>query len=255
MPSILQQQFLPDTDAGLLERFSVDGPLAVKAILEDLVRGRALITLYAAHDHEEFVVSQILGWDASGIRFDFTTDEHRRQAILRGAGITVVAFLDSIKIQFDARALRLQPDARLPTLVCTVPTRVFRIQRRDAFRVRPPHRSPVECVIRSVGAEERVYRVMDMSPDGLALMVPATQPVPASGELWQHCRLEIPGYAPIPCDLLVRVVSETLLGDGASARIGCEFHRPTPQTQRAVQIYVMDLQSGRYTPAGQPSKP
>ena len=65
---------------------------------------------------------------------------------------------------------------------------------------------------------------------------------PGSGEIWRHCRLEIPGYAPIPCDLEVRFVSEGLLGEAAGSRVGCEFHRPTPETQRAIQIYVMDVE-------------
>ena len=119
-------------------------------------------------------------------------------------------------------------------------------QRRDAFRVNPPETYPVECVIRSMGDAQNVYRVLDLSPEGLALMLGPGHPTPESGESWSHCRIEIPGYPPIPCDLVVRFVSDTLMGDGQSRRIGCEFDRPSPQAQRALQIYVTDLQSGRY---------
>lgn len=242
MVSIVQPQFLPETNAEVLSRYVVEGPLAMKAVLEDLLRERALITLYSAANPEEFVVSQILRADAQGIRLDFTTDESRRNALM-GAGIVVVAFLDRIKIQFECRHPQVSQHEGLSVLVCQMPDRMHRIQRRDAFRVRPPVRRPVECVVRPTqGGGERTYRVLDVSASGVALMASADTPTPGSGEIWRHCRLEIPGYAPIPCDLEVRFVSEGLLGEAAGSRVGCEFHRPTPETQRAIQIYVMDVE-------------
>ena len=241
MVSIVQPQFLPETNAEVLSRYVVEGPLAMKAVLEDLLRERALITLYSAANPEEFVVSQILRADAHGIRLDFTTDESRRNALM-GAGIVVVAFLDRIKIQFECPHPQVSLQEGLSVLVCQMPDRMHRIQRRDAFRVRPPVRRPVECVVRPTQGGERTYRVLDVSASGVALMASADAPAPGSGEIWRHCRLEIPGYAPIPCDLEVRFVSEGLLGEAAGSRVGCEFHRPTPETQRAIQIYVMDVE-------------
>jgi len=126
-------------------------------------RERALIALYSPRDHEEFVVTQILAWNAAGIRFDFTTDAARRQALLGAGSIVVVAFLERIKIQFAAGRLRAGDDGGRPVMDCELPRQVHRIQRRDAFRVRPPPVHPAECVIRSVGGVERVYRVLDVS--------------------------------------------------------------------------------------------
>ena len=246
MPPTQQTQFLPETDPRTLERFGVEGPLAVRSILDDLVRENALITLYCPERHEDFVVSRLLRRDDGGLRFDFPTDESRRRALLRTGSVIVVAFLDRVKIQFESGALEALVEDGHAVLAGATPTRVVRLQRRDAFRVNPPRPHPVECIVRDVGDEEMVYRVLDLSPEGIALMVPPSLETPAAGDRWQHCRLEIPGYAPIPCDLVVRVVSETLLGDGASRRIGCSLDHPTPEAQRALQMYVMEVQSGRY---------
>ena len=246
----MQPQFLPETDPAVLEHFAVDGPLAVRGILDDLVRERALIALYSPLDHEEFVVSQILGWTDAGIRFEFTTDESRRRALLAAGSVVVVAFLDRIKIQFATGRIRVSDEGGLSVLECELPRRVHRIQRRDAQRVRTPSTQPVECVIRAVDGVEHAYRVLDVSAGGVALMVPPERGVPALGELWQQCRLEIPGYPPIACDLAVRFVSEGLRGDAAACRVGCEFHRPLPQTRHAVQLYLTQVQRGRTTGPG-----
>lgn len=243
-----QNQLLPETDADTLERFAVDGRLEIRAVLDELVHGHALIALYSARDHQEFVVSQLHGVDDNALRFEFTTDAMRRDAILAAGRVTVVGFLDRIKVQFDADAPRIAQRGDATELLCAPPARVHRIQRRDAFRVRPPVERPAECVLRGSGRGEEVYRVLDVSAGGVGLSIPPGEPVPPIGEIWRHCRLEMPGYAPIPCDLELRFVGESLLGEAAAVRLGCEFHRPTPETLRAVQLYVMDVERKRPPP-------
>lgn len=241
MVSTLQPQFLPETNAEVLSRYVVQGPLAIKVVLEDLIRERALIALYGMNDAQSFVISQILRFDARYIRFDFTTDADRRAALLRGP-VTVVGFLDRIKIQFTCEEPQAIEEDGFSTLLCRMPSRLSRIQRRDSFRVKPPVRQPVECVIRQTGAGERRYRVLDLSTGGVALVEPVSVTPPEIGDLWQHSRLEIPAHAPVPCDLRVRFISTNVQGDASQRRIGCEFHRPTPETQRALQVYVMEIE-------------
>ena len=60
MPPTFQPQFLPETDAAELEPFRVSGPVAIKALLRDLIVRRALIALYARNRFEEFVVTQLV---------------------------------------------------------------------------------------------------------------------------------------------------------------------------------------------------
>lgn len=250
MPPLLQSQLLPETAPEILSQFAVRGPLAIRAVLDDLVRERPLVSLYSSRNFDQFVVSQILGWDESGVRFDFVTDQGRRSALLGADRVVILAFLDRIKIQFDALELSPGAEGDKPILRCAVPQVLYRIQRRETFRVRPAGRINADCVVRMGAGDERVYRVADISAGGLGLTLPPGEPLPASGDSWQHCRLEIPGYPAIPCSLAVRVVADGLRGDSNGTRIGCEFIRPTPQAQRAVQLYVMDLERGR-APVGE----
>ncbi len=246
----MHSQFLPETDPLVLSRFAVDGPLAIKGVLGDLVRERALITLYAPNDPDEFVVSRLIDWDDRALRFDFNTGADRAASLLAVGRMVVVAFLDQVKIQFDVHGPKLLADHSPAVVSCAFPARIHRIQRRDAFRVRPPVQRVVECVVRTVDGQPRIHTVLDISATGLSIALPAGVELPVVGEIWPHCRLEIPGYPALPTDLKVRAASPGELATGANARIGCEFHRPSPEVQRAIQIYVMDVERGRPMPAG-----
>ncbi len=244
----MSAQFHPESDPAVLDRFAVEGALAVHGLFGDLVREKAMVALYPATDPDDFVVSRLLDWDERNLRFDFDIDPVRVAALMQAGRLSVVAFLDQVKVQFDADALRLLPNCEPAVLCCAFPRRVFRIQRRDAYRVRPPMQRSVECVARTVDGQQRFHTVTDISASGLSLLIPPGIDPPAIGEVWQHCRLETPGYPALPIDLAVRFVGEGALASGTPSRIGCEFHRPPPEVQRAIQIYVMDVERGRPPP-------
>lgn len=238
---------LPETDVAITRRFSVEDPTAVRRVLDDLVRARAAVVLYLPTNFQVFLVSRLLGHDSRGLVFDFFADPLLTRPLLGGNALIVVAMLESIKVQFVAPdpVQRRSPDG--PELLCGLPAEVIRIQRREDFRVRPPVRSPVVCVMRAPGGSEDRFQVSDISAAGVALLAPAGGTLPQPGEIREHCRLEIPGLPAIPCDLEVRTHGAL---DRGSVRVGCRFLRPAPESQRAVQRYVMDVECGRVPLAG-----
>jgi c-di-GMP-binding flagellar brake protein YcgR len=231
----------PETRAELLLAHQLTGTLAIRAVLDELLRKGERMTLYSAGDHSLQCDSTLLRHTADHLWLDLPAgpDEH---AALIAQGIVVVALPENIRIQFDCPQPRIAGTGDRFEIICAMPPLIHRIQRRDAYRVRPPMRRPVQCVMRPFLGQERAYQALDVSATGVALAIDPEFALPAIGEIWQHCRLEIPGYAPIPCDLDVRVIGPALEGDPPGNRIGCLFHRPTPETQRAVQVYVMDAE-------------
>ena len=63
------------------------------------------------------------------------------QALLECDEVTVVGYLDSVKLQFDVHDLVLVHGNKASVLTCPAPREMFRFQRRNAFRVRPLMRS------------------------------------------------------------------------------------------------------------------
>lgn len=238
----MQPQFLPETDLEAIAEFRLDGPVAIRALLRELIAKRALIALYASQDHHEFVVTQILDVGERHLDLDFITDDARRQAVLSGGGAIVIGFLDQIKIQFRVDAPAAVRVAGAPALRCPLPGVVYRIQRRDAYRVRPLRSEPALCYVRDGSGGEVALRVIDFSAGGLALALPPGSRLPAAGETWAHCRIEVGDRPPIPCNLVVRHVSETLLAEGGAHRAGCEYQHMAPETARALQMLVMNIE-------------
>ena len=234
-------QYMPETDLSAIQSFKIDGAIGVQAVLRDLISKRAWIAIYAPDDLEEFVVSQLVAFDEQHLDLDFVNNEERRQAILQAGRAIVIGTLDTIKIQFEVsgigRALRTDG----PVLRCPVPKSLYRIQRRDAFRVRPLSTEPVTCHIRDGKGGERAWKVIDFSALGVAFELPAGSTPPAERTVLQHCRLEFaPSRAAVPVNLLVKRVSP--MGDEGAFRVGCEFKHLASESSRALQIAVMEVE-------------
>ncbi len=235
-----------ESSRALLERFSVTARLEVRAAIEDLVRAGAPITLHPAETPPEPFESRLLAIERETILLEAGSDARHAHEIARAGPATVVGLLDRLKLQFETTELFVHASGSM--LVCPLPRRVARIQRRDAYRVRPGAPRPAQCVLRFADHTQRVYAVLDISATGVAIKLDPSEAPPAIGQRWQHCRIEAPGYPAIPCELEARFLGDSLSGEAAGARLGCQFVRPPPEVQRALQVYVMDVERGRPPP-------
>ena len=242
MAPTLQPQFLPETDPYILDPFRVQGPVAIKSLLRDLIAKRALIALYSLRNFDDFVVTQVVRFDDLSLDLDFVTDEARRAAILGSGGAFVIGFLETIKIQFTVASLQAMDSPDGPVLRCPLPHEVFRIQRRDAYRVRPLANEPVACYVRDGAGGETGHRVIDFSAGGLALAMTPGTALPPLAQGMPHCRVEVGQRIAIPCDLIVRHVSESLLLEGGAHRVGCEYQHLSSEAARSLQLVVMDIE-------------
>lgn len=157
----------------------------------------------------------------------------------------VVALHEGVKLQFelDALAIAPGPDSAqgLWRLQSRMPHVIYRLQRRDAFRVTPSPLAPAQLWLATPGqaGRERSVQVVDVSATGMAFRWPERADTPPhEGSRLARCRLELAGTLPIECTL---VVTETRADDDAAdprLRVGCRFEGLSPSEARAVQIYV-----------------
>lgn len=241
----VQAQFLPEADLTGLEQFRIDGKVGVRAVLREMVDKKALLTAFARSGPTSCFVTRIVSFEGDHLVFDATTDDDRLKAVIDRDGATLVGFLDHIKVQFDVSGLRSVPEDEGRALQCPLPASLYRIQRRDAFRVRPPLEEPALCVLPTPDRTEVRYVIVDISVGGLALRVSDEVPRPKIGERWQRCRLELGKRAPIPCALVVRNIQVGHEGDEGAYRLGCSFESMPPEVGRAVQLFVLDVERRR----------
>ena len=229
-----------------LDAFRVEGTMAVRALVRELIGARALIALYAEEQTDTFIVTRILALEADSIEVDFTGDENRLRALLQAPYMTVVGAPGPVKIQFRITEAELAAsgEARGATsaglLTAPLPSSGWRVQRRNAFRVQPPLSDQAIIVFRTRAGSEVRGRLTDLSVGGLGALWESTAAEPELGSTMRHCRIEATDIAPIPCDL--RVVRVDKAAEGLQARLSCEFHAMPHSVARFVQLYVMDIE-------------
>lgn len=231
----------PDPVSTLPADFRVTGHLAVRAILRELACRHVLVTLYADESHDAFAITRLTNLGDTEVEFDLTGQEPFARALASARDIAGVAFPGQVKTQFWLNRFAVAQAPQSTVLRAPMPCELYRIQRRDAFRVQPPGFDEAFCVRRTHPDGETRYTLLDLSVGGASILVPTGERVPVIGTIWTHCRLEAAGGQVIPCDLVVRHVDEHPPGSGNN-RIGVAFHAMPGEVLRRIQIYVIDIE-------------
>ena len=245
MDAALHSSFRP-IELDEAAEFRVEGTIAVRSLVRELLGSHSLVVVYAGDDPDVFLVTRILALEADTVELDFTGRNDHRDALLAAPWLTVVGTPGPVKIQFRVTGAEVVPPApgageRLSALL---PAEGWRVQRRNAFRVRPPPEDKARVVVRTDDGSDCDGTLTDLSAGGLAFEWPAGQPLPELGATLHHCRIEAGSRAPIPCDLrIVRLDSPGAdEAELAATRVSAEFHGMPHEVSRSVQLYVMDLE-------------
>ena len=223
----------------------VTGPLAVRQLLELLSRSTAPLTIHRTGAE----AAMLDGWLED---ISVPSGKIRLLRLLPatlpvpGSRLRVLGRVEGVEVRFELTVDRSEEVHGSSDAICSfaLPVRAERLQRRSTYRVRARQVGHLGAVARRLDGSERFYPVLDLSGDGLALLVAEGQP-PSPGELWRHCRLEIERDHPIPCDLVVRAL--TTPPEVQGTRVGCAFDRPSAEALRSIERYVIDIQRSTRT--------
>lgn len=253
MPNEASSPIGPDAPGALEPQFRIEGAFAVRAVLRELMTRRTLVTIYPEDRVVDALVTRIVHVDADGVEFDASGQARSAQALREARFATGVAFPENVKTQFRLEPLALDEGSAPPapgaaaaksawtTLRAPVPAEVYRLQRRDAFRVRPPAEDDAHCVQRvNVGRELR-HPLVDLSAGGVSIRMSTQEPAPSRGRIWRNSRIETAGALVIPCELVVCGVYDDPSLEGAR-RIAFAFHAMPGEVLRRVQMYVIDIE-------------
>lgn len=242
MVTPLHATFKPLPFTAAIDEFRVDGAIGVRSLVRELIEARGLISMFSGDDGDSFVVTRVLALDEDEIEFDFNTDPQREAALLAAPWLIVVGLPGPVKIQLRLEHFRLRRgEGENPkVLVASLPAVGWRIQRRNAFRVRAPLHDNAEVVLRQPDRSEWRCPLIDLSVGGLAVWLPDGLKVPEAGTTWHHCRIEASGLDAIPCDLVLIRSDNPEPND--RVRLCCEYDRLPSDPARRIQLYVMDIE-------------
>jgi c-di-GMP-binding flagellar brake protein YcgR len=233
------QKFRPEPETTKLDRFRITGTSEIRTVLRRISDEGCPVGLFV--DSPSFVTSRVLAveQDHLDMEVDDGSSPYPRswERVATADELVCVAFVDSVKVQFRTVGSLVESHGE-KRLRLGLPQRVFRMQRREGYRVRPTREDPIWCVIPQMGA--RPYEVLDLSVVGIALRLPMAETPPLLGTELRDAKLRMPGPRVLPCGLTVRrVVTGT---PEFGHRLGCSLEGLTPDASRALQRLVMDIE-------------
>jgi flagellar brake protein len=200
--------------------------------------GQSLASRICALDGEAGVLGLEIGADPDGIS----------QALVASGEITAVAYLGTIKLQFELDGAVLVSGEQGAVLRSSLPERLYRFQRRQSFRVQPSGSVYPRVVIPGGEHPGRALRVLDISIGGLARALPGdlvpAHPLPA-GQVATGLVLELDRLSALSVALLPHHTSP-IAGDAhGMLQLGCSFVDLDANAGRALQVYVDQTQKRR----------
>jgi flagellar brake protein len=250
----------PEANVEILSNFDITSHIECLAILEKLRADGALLSVCSLDDPSEVIVTQLLSIDAKSGRmaFELSQVDAHTNFIARHRKAIVVAIEEKIKLQFIVTEIELGQDARTPLLLADLPESIYRIQRREAFRVRPLAAHPATCLIpmqtrrhvlqdnQSAPVAPPLFDalVLDVSVGGLSLELLDFNKDFELGDILEDCFLHLPGQTAFRCTLKLCYIAAPNLKP-RSYRIGAHFEELPAEFERTIQRYVNAVEISR----------
>ncbi len=226
------------------DEFAVHHPTELLGLLRQLVDNNVRVHL-SAPDGSSYT-TQVWTVDGHLRRLSLAADAAHPavRALIDGGEATVVAYLESIKLQFDLQHLVLVHGANASALQAELPKRLYRFQRRSSFRVRTPaSTAPTATLLHpSMPEMELALRVLDVSVGGCALALPADVPALAAGITLAGVQIELDGDTRFSTGLTLQHVSGGMGSTDNTRRLGCAFVKLDGAAQRTLQRYIDQTQ-------------
>lgn len=228
------------------EELRVASAAEITAYLQQLQREGAGVLLSGPQGQSLSSRIVALDADADVLGLEIATDPQGiSQALVAEDEITAVAYLGAIKLQFELDDAVLVSGEQGTVLRSPLPTRLYRFQRRQSFRVQPAGSAYPRVVLPGGADPGRALRVLDISIGGLALaLAPDFSPLPI-GAPTAGLTLELDRISALRISLLPHHASP-ISGDSAGTlQLGCSFVELDANASRSLQVYVDQTQKRR----------
>lgn len=244
-PAALDADGAPDRWAG----FRVENPQQQLRLLRDL-REAAVPVILNGPDGSAYTTS-LWAIDEAQQRLAFDADagSPALARLIEQNEAVAVAYLESVKLQFDLQGLVLLRGLKASTLQSELPTEIYRFQRRNAYRVRTSGRREPVARLRhpSIPDMQLGLRVLDLSIGGCALWLPHDVPPLQEGTRLGEVVIELDADNRFSAAATLAHVSTP--GDPVrqdrGIRMGCEWQPLAGTAERVLQRWLDQAQKRR----------
>jgi len=226
--------------------FRVEHPGELRALMRQLRDRSEPINLNAPEGQVLTTTLWAIDDQRERLNFSVQAEATGLPALVEAEEVVAVAYLDSIKLQFDLRDLVLVHGAQSAALQSPLPGVLYRFQRRNAYRVRTLERGSPTAHLRHPALPDMALglRVLDVSIGGCALFMPNDVPPIEAGTEFTQVRVELDATTRFESGLRIHHVS-SVIPNQRGVRLGCEWVRLSGSAERALQRYIDQTQKHR----------
>ncbi|MDX8379440.1 MAG: flagellar brake protein [Gallionella sp.] len=231
------------------DQYRVITPREIVFIIQSIIKSRSRVALYYSEDND-FILTTLLDVNISGIWLETSMLPEENAHILDSEKLVIVSSQGQVKIQFvasHAKSIRLEGQ---PAIFLPLPKSIYRIQRREYFRLSTPVVNPLTCFIPETNTKEQdlphEMTIMDISGGGVGLTCTEQDTTLTPGETYENCKIHLPEVGDLVGTIQVKnlIVLSTAAGK-VMRRAGCKFKDLDGASTILLQRYVTSMQRTR----------
>lgn len=230
------------------EDFRIVSPKEIEFMLRNVAENASRVALYYG-DANYFILTTLLGVDDSGLWLEQGPDSTGNRRIIESEDLVCVSSHLNVKIQFATDQASASEYQGYPAFYLPMPDSIYRIQRRDSFRLTPPPSDPLRCVIPTSDPQEKRQQevtIMDISAGGVKITCAENDLELEEGKTYENCQIRLPDVGIISVTITVRsLTSLTTKSKQVIKRAGCQFHKLDGATNILLQRYVNNVQRAK----------
>lgn len=232
------------------EQYRITSAREIEFILQKVAQDESVIALYFSEEND-FILTRLLGVDATGMWLEQRPTAVENNRVLESNKLIFVSSQAQVKVQFTSGQTRATNYQGKPAFFLPLPHNLYRLQRREYYRLITPVADPLLCVIPgNPPVENNLHEVtiMDISGGGVGLTCSEQDTVLVPGQFYENCHIDLHEVGEFDATIEVKnlVMLATPSGE-TMRRAGCEFKNLDGASTILLQRYVTTMQRAKKT--------
>lgn len=234
--------------SGKDDQYRITSAREIEFVLQNIVKSGSRIALYYS-DTNDFILTHLLAVNASGLWLEQrpTTDENT--PVLESEKLIFVSSHALVKVQFVSDHATATTWHGEPAFFMALPESIYRLQRREYFRLITPVSNPLLCVIpneQAVARQGHEVTIMDISGGGVGLTCAEENIELVPGRTYENCRINLREIGEFIGTIEVKNLAVLSTPSGQTVRrAGCEFKNLDGTSTILLQRYVTAMQRAK----------
>ena len=232
-------------------KYETTSPTETLAILRSMREAGSLITFYFNGSNDLLLTSLLeVSPDGKTMIFAYSSNMEMNRKALQSDEIKCISSKERAKIQFILNGVKSVKYEGRDAFQGDVPDSLFRLQRREYYRLTTPMANPLRANIPLPQADGSIRTVpavvFNISCGGICLVVPPGGVALKMDAQFAGASINLPNVGMINFDIRVRNIYDITASNGKILkRVGCEFIKLSGAMMKQIQRYIIQVERER----------